>query len=302
MAGTYKTEHVRLVVPDLDAALGFYEDAFGLARVAREDEWVYLGCGYDENYDLAVREGSPGVEHVAVRVADADALPAYEERLDDADVPWRRTDGAEPGQERGLRLTLPSGLPLELVSVADKSYKHYYETALPGRGGLAPLDLNHHNFHSPDVERDAKLLRDVLDFKASAVIRDWQQGAFLRRGDRHHDVAIFSHAEGPDDRASHHHTGFTVSSVDHMVKLLDRVNDHGIDIEFGIGRHFGGDNVFAYFKAPDGHRIELVTEMTELDDDTPIEYVDDVERAVSAWHGGNLDIPESWLSGSGLAE
>ena len=42
--------------------------------------------------------------------------------------------------------------------------------------------------------------------------------------------------------------------------------------------------------------------MTELDDDTPVEFVDDVERAVSAWHGGHLDIPESWTSGSGLAQ
>lgn len=166
---------------------------------------------------------------------------------------------------------------MELVIVADKSYQHYYGTALPGRGGLAPLDLNHYNFHTPTVERDAKLLRDVLDFKVSAIINDWQDGAFLRQGDEHHDVAVFSHANGPEGHASHHHTGFTVSSVDHMVNLIDRLNDSGIDIEFGIGRHFGGDNVFAYFKAPDGHRIELVAQMTELDDITPVQYVDDVE-------------------------
>lgn len=300
MPGTYKAEHVRLQVEDLNSAVGFYEDAFGLAVVSREDGWVYLGCGYDENYDLAVREGAPGVEHVAVRIDDLSALDTYEKRLGDEGIASRRTDRDEPGQEHGLRFELPSELSMELVTVADKSYKHYYETALPGRGGLAPLDLSHHNFHSPMVERDAKLLCDTLDFKVSAVIDEWQDGAFLRRGDKHHDVAVFNHANGPAAHASHHHTGFTVSSVDHMVALLDRVNDHGIDIEFGIGRHFGGDNVFAYFKAPDGHRIELVHQMTELDDDTPVEYVDDVERAVSAWHGGNLAIPESWLSGSGL--
>jgi len=300
MPGTFKTEHVRLQVEDLDAAATFYEEVLGLAPVDRADGWAYFGCGYDENYDLAIREGSPGIEHVAVRADAPGEVDAYEERLEDAGVDWRRTDGAEPGQERGLRFALPSGLSMELVSVADKAYKHYYETALPGRGGLAPLDLNHYNFHTPSVEADAKLLRDALDFKVSAVIKDWEQGAFLRRGDKHHDVAVFTHANGPDDRASHHHTGFTVSSVDHMVRLLDRLTDHGVDIEFGIGRHFGGDNVFAYFRAPDGHRIELVTGMTELDDDTPVQYVDDVERAVSAWHGGSLDIPDSWLSGSGL--
>lgn len=301
MAGTYKAEHVRLQVADLEAAVEFYRDAFGLAVVERSDDAAYFGCGYDENYDLAVREGSPGVEHVAVRVEDAGRLEEYADRLAEAGIDARRTDGAEPGQEHGLRFELPSELSMELVTVVDKSYKHYYETALPSRGGLAPLDLNHHNFHSPDVEADAKLLRDVLDFKVSAVIDDWNQGAFLRKGDKHHDVAIFNHGNGPAEHASHHHTGFTVSSPDHMVRLLDRLNDHGMDIEFGIGRHFGGDNVFAYFRGPSDHRVELVCGMTDLDDDTPVEYVDDVERAVSAWHGGNLAIPESWLSCSGLA-
>lgn len=301
MPGTFKTEHVRLQVPDLDAATTFYRDVLGLAPVAHEGGWAYFGCGYDANFDLAVREGRPGIEHAAVRVADPAELDTYATRLADEGVETRRTDDEEPGQEYGLRFALPSGYPMELLTVRDKSYKHYYETALPGRGGLAPLDVNHVNFHSPDVERDATFLRDVLDFKVSAVIGDWEQGAFLRRGDRHHDVALFAYANDSPDHASHHHTGVSVSSVDHMVTLLDWLTDHGVDVEFGIGRHYGGDNVFAYVVAPDGHRIELVTQMTELDDDTPVEYVDDVERAVSAWHGGTLDIPASWTAGSGLA-
>lgn len=299
MPGAFKTEHVRLQVPDRAAAVAFYEEAMGLAVVDREAGWTYFGCGYDENYDIAIREGTPGVEHVAVRVAPA-AIADYERRLEDHGVAVRRTDGDEPGQQRGLRFGLSSGLSMELVAVADRSYKHYYETALPSRGGLAPLDLNHYNYHSPAVEADAMLLRDVLDFRVSAVINDWQGGAFLRRGDMHHDIAIFSHAAGPTDHAAHHHTGFTVSSVDHMVRLLDRLCDFGTSLEFGIGRHYGGDNVFAYVRGPDGHRIEFVTQMTELDDDTPVQHVSDVARAVSAWHGESLTIPASWRRCSGL--
>ena len=302
MPGAYKAEHIRLQTDDLGRAVDFYENTLGLAVVSREEGCVYFGCGYDQNYDIAIQKGSPGVEHFAVRVDDSKKLDRYENRLIDEGFEVRRTGNEEPSQEAGIRFELPSQLSLELVTVKDKSYKHYYETALEGRGGLAPLDLSHHNFHSPKVEKDGKLLSRMLEFKVSAVIKDWEEGAFLRRGDMHHDVAIFNHAYGPDDSASHHHTGVIVSSVDHMVSLLDRVNDYGINIEFGIGRHFGGDNIFAYFKAPDGHRIELVHQMTELDDNTPIEYVNDVGRAVSAWHGGDLNIPDSWLSPSGLAK
>lgn len=301
MAGTRKTEHVRLQVPDLETAVEFYDEIFGLTVIDRTDTTVYLGCGFDENYDLAVREGTPGIDHFAVRVDDPSRIDEYEHRFESQGVECSRTDGNEPNQECGLRLSLPSGITMELVTIEDKSYKHYYEMAVPGRGGLAPLDLDHYNFHSPDVERDGKFLRDVLDFKVSAIVGDWAEGAFLRRGDRHHDVALFNYDNAPKTHASHHHTGFQVSSIDHMAQLIDRLVMHGVNLELGIGRHFGGDNIFAYFKAPDGHRIELVTQMTELDDDTPPVRVDNVERAVSAWDE-DFELPDSWLSGSGLVQ
>lgn len=302
MPGSYKADHICLQVADLDEAEAFYREAIGFTTIEHADDRVYLGCGFDANVDLALQEGPPGVEHVAVRVEDETLLDTYEHRLSEQNIAVIRTDGDEPTQESGIRFDLPSGLSMELVTVMDKGYKHYYKTAVPGRGGLAPLDFSHHNFHSPIVEEDSLFLREHLDFKVSAVINDWQDGAFLRRGDMHHDIAIFNHDGGPKDHASHHHAGFIVSSVDHMVKLLDRINDFGVDIEFGIGRHFGGDNVFAYFKAPDTHRIELVCQMTSLDDDTPVEFVEDVGRAVSAWHGENLTIPDSWVTTSGLVE
>jgi catechol 2,3-dioxygenase len=300
MPGSHKTEHVTLQVRDLDGAVDFYKNVFGLGVLARDDERVYLGCGFDENYDLAVQEGPPGIDHFAVRVDDPETLDIYEHRLEQNGIDSQR-EAREPGQEHGLRFKLPSEITMELVVVEDKSYKHYYEMVVPDRGGIAPLDLNHYNFHSPDVERDAKFLIDLLDFKVSAVIDDWNGGAFLRQGDFHHDVAIFNHEKGPERHASHHHTGFSVSSVDHMVQLIDRVVMHGGTLELGIGRHFGGDNIYAYFQAPDGHRIELVTQMTELDDNTPMINVDNTERAVSAWEE-ELELPESWLSCSGLVK
>ncbi|MFB6311804.1 MAG: VOC family protein [Salinirussus sp.] len=302
MVGGHKAEHVRLQVEDPESAATFYEDTLGLSIVENHDGGVYLGCGLDENFDLGLIEGEPGVEHIAFRSEASDAIDDYARHLRKAGAQPRRTDGEEPGQLRGMRVRLPSGLSVELVDVADKRYKKTYQSALEGRGGLAPVDLNHYNYHTPDVKQDATFLRDHLDFQASAVIEDWATGAFLRRGDKHHDIAVFNHTGGPPDHASHHHTGLSVSSVDHMVRLLERLTDRGVHVEFGIGRHFGGNNLFAYVRAPDGHRIELVTEMTELDEDTPVQHVNGVEQAVSAWHGGAVEIPASWGTCSGLAD
>jgi catechol 2,3-dioxygenase-like lactoylglutathione lyase family enzyme len=146
------------------------------------------------------------------------------------------------------------------------------------------------------------LMRDVLDFKVSeAVLEDWSGGAFLRKGDTHHDIAAFELPGTPETHAAHHHTPFTVGSVDHMVQLIDRIRQAGLYLELGIGRHYAGDNLYAYFQAPDGHRIELNTQMAELDEDTPTAFVDSVAEAITAWRD-DLEIPESCLHGSGLVE
>lgn len=300
MTGADKAEHVCLQVDDIDQAEAFYTDVFGLAEVGRRNGTIYLGCGLDENYDLAIRQGEPGVEHVAVRVKNEIELAECEERIASDGIDFERTDGNEPGQERGLRVELPSRLPLELVTVDDNTYRHSDTMAVDGRDEIAPLNLNHYNYASPNVREDAEFLREVLGFNISDVVRDdWSGGAFLRKGDTHHDIAILDLPGAPDEHASHHHTAFTVRSVDHMVQLIDRVRQVGVSLELGIGRHYGGDNLYAYFQAPDGHRMELTFQMAELDEDSPMNVLESPEEAITAWRD-HFEMPESFLHGSGL--
>lgn len=302
MTGATKAEHVCLHVDDIERAAEFYGRVFGLTELARRDDTIYYGCGLNENFDLAISEGNRGVEHVAVRVSDESVLTEYEDRLAERNVEFERTDNAEPGQERGLKVRLPSHLLLELVTVADRSYRHSDSIASPDRDGIAPLDLDHYNFLSPVVKEDAEFMRDVLDFRVSeTVLEDWSGGAFLRKGDTHHDIALFELPGTPDSHAGHHHTAFTVRSVDHMVQLIDRIRQAGLFLELGIGRHFVADTLYAYFQAPDGHRIELSAQMAELDEATQTAHVESVKEAITAWRD-DLDIPDSFMHGSGLAD
>lgn len=84
-----------------------------------------------------------------------------------------------------------------------------------------------------------------------------------------------------------------------MVQIIDCVRQSGVSLELGIGRHYAGDNIYAYFQAPDGHRLELTFQMAELDGDTPPSIVDSPEDAITAWRD-DFDIPDSFLKGSGL--
>ena len=298
MADLHRIEHATLGVADLDAAHSFYTDALGLVELADEDGTVYLGCGRDDNYDVALVEGGTGIEHFAVRATDADVVDAYEQRLSSLDVPLTRTDGDELGQEAGVRFRLPSGVAMEVAAVADVDYQHY-ESPRPGRGGQAPADVDHIQFLTPDVLADLDFLCEVAGFLPSEIAgpRDDPEIAFARCNAFHHDVALKSApALGETEETSLHHLAFGFDSVDHLTTFVDAAVGAGADFERGIGRHHGGNNIFAYLWTPGGNRLELCTHMATLTRREP-EHVEDYERATTAW---GPEAPDSFGEGSGM--
>ena len=91
MADRPRIAHVGIAVPDIDAALGFYRDVFGLEPHAPETadgaDIVSLPFGESEVELLAPRDADgpiarflarrgPGIHHVCYRVADLDAALA----------------------------------------------------------------------------------------------------------------------------------------------------------------------------------------------------------------------------------
>jgi len=48
------------------------------------------------------------------------------------------------------------------------------------------------------------------------------------------------------------------------------MRDHGRQVEWGLGRHGPGNNVFAYFVGPDDFVIEYTAEIQQVDDATPV--------------------------------
>jgi catechol 2,3-dioxygenase len=293
MPGVHRFEHAELRVEDLDTATEFYTDVIGLAEIYRNDGTVYLGTGLDENYDVALREDGTGIAHFAVRVSGTDDLDRYEERLGDAGVDTVRNDGeGEPGQESGLRFDLPCGTRMELVTVDDRRYHHSNEAPAGAPGGTAPVDVDHITLVSPDVEANAQFLADHLDFTISSVVEgeegEWE-GAFTRHGDYHHDIAFLPN---PVEELTIHHMAWEVRSIDHMKAFIDRLSQHGTDLELGIGRHYAGDNIFSYFWTRGGNRIELTAEMATVDPEAETEYMP-FERALSAW--GPIEFSDSFL-------
>lgn len=290
----HRIEHLELSVEDLDGTIEFYTGVVGLIELARADGVVYLGCGLDDNWDVAFRQGPAAVEHVAFRADDEDEIERAERRLAEHDVPVERRDGTEPGQERGLRFELASGLGVEYVSVADKRYPVQAEPTHPRLRGFAPLDLDHIAIQATDVREASRLFLDVLGWRETEHVEleagsgAWQ-ASFLRKGSMHHDVTV---AQGP---ARMHHWALAMASFDHLKMAIDTMASVGQRIELGPSRHLAGGNIFTYFRLPDGHRLELSVEMSVLDPDTPPRTWND-RAGFDAW--GSLSPTPEFMVGS----
>ena len=103
---------------------------------------------------------------------------------------------------------------------------------------------------------------DVLGFKLSDSTHMME---FLRCSADHHSVAIFRN-NGP----SLNHVAYELPNMDGLMRGAGRVKQSGFDIEWGVGRHGPGSNVFSYFIEPNGFVAEYTTELDQLDDATHV--------------------------------
>lgn len=103
---------------------------------------------------------------------------------------------------------------------------------------------------------------DALGFKLSDQTKMMD---FVRCNNDHHSIAF---ANGK--ASTLHHIAFKMDSLDSVMRGAARMKDNGYPIEWGVGRHGPGNNVFAYFVGPHDQPIEYTAEVEEVDDDYPV--------------------------------
>jgi catechol 2,3-dioxygenase len=289
-------EHAEIAVRDLPAALDFCIGPLGLIEIARQGDVVYLGCGYDHNYDLALRAGGTGMRHFAMRVASSDELDHIEDRVGATGIRTERRHDAEPGQPDAVRFPLPGGHLIEFATVSDSRYIEQYRPAMRVKAH-APLDSDHINLVARNVKELVEYLCRELDFMLSDYTQpepdgDWLM-AWLRRSPGHHDVGINAASAAGQTL---HHVAFAYASIDHLKLALDTLAAAGHKLELGLGRHPVGANLYAYLWTPGGNRFELCAEGAILVEATPPRLWRNIEETLDAW--GTPAVPASFALGS----
>jgi len=279
-----RLEHAEIKVNDLSKALHFYKDGLGLVEIAKEDGVVYLGCGYDKNYDLAVSEGGTGVSHFAIRVDNEEELEYFYKKIKDLGVGVSRHNGTEPGQVKGIRFNLPSGIPMEFVLVEDNNYANPSRPAYLRNFAATPLNIDHINLVTNDVKKETDFFKEILDFRISDIVDPQMNGkyamTFMRFRSYHHDIAT---TLTKDPNETLHHLSWTMSNMEHIKVACDVLAQFDINVEFGPGRHPIGPNLYAYFLEPGGNRFEYVSEQVSLDPASPTKIWRSMTETLESW-------------------
>lgn len=299
--GIERLAHAELRVPDIGKALDYNVNAFGLKQMDKIGDTYYLGCGFDHHYDLALTPGGTGIAHYAFTVNKEEDLIHYKKRVEEYGIQVSEFTDREPGELKGIGFDIPGAnipLRMELITLDNKSVSYINPAATPFRTfhGAGPHDLDHLGLKVKDPKELAFFLEKALDFKMSDIFmpKPGVYGAvWARIRDYHHELAFMGGVGG--DKESLDHIAFSFENIDHMKRALDMLAHYGLQLEFGVGRHAAGANLYAYYWAF-GNRYELSAEMPRMVDDSAETIIwDDISKSISSW---GMKIPSSMKEGS----
>ena len=249
--------YVRSGTADLETAVGFAVDVVGLEEIARVDGTAYLRADH-RHHCLAFVEGEPGVLASGFTVRDAGALAAAEIELERAGCHVERGD-AEGARHRHVHDYLafddPFGNRVELVCGQTT-------VARPLRFGRPAgiTEFGHLCLDAPDVHEAYAFWSTLFNIRISDWIGD--QAALMRFDPVHHKLAVFK-----GDRPGLCHMNFQVESLDDVMRSWHVLQELGVEIEMGPGRHPQSTAVFLYFKGPEGLTYEYSWGVRRITDD-----------------------------------
>ncbi len=252
---------IELGVRDLNQSATFYSHVWGLDPVVTEGDAIHLRANGPEHHIVTLRErAKPGMLGVHFAANDRLAVDelhhkakAFGAKVTSAPADLPRSAGGG----YGFQFRTPEGHTLNVSSDVAQ-----HPNVVNDRS--KPLKLSHVVLNSAKIGEQTNFFIDLLGFKLSDSS---QMMDFIRCCSDHHSIAL-ARGEGP----SLNHMAYEVSNIDGLMRGAGRLKQNGFNIEWGVGRHGPGDNVFSYFVEPNGFVVEYTTEVEQVDEATFISH------------------------------
>jgi catechol 2,3-dioxygenase-like lactoylglutathione lyase family enzyme len=275
--GICRIEELHYGVEDVEECTRFFVD-FGLAQV----EPVHAGALFvtpvgqqlhlrplsDSGLPPALQQGST-IREMVWGVEDADDLREFGEALaidrevtEDTERTLHTHD--HTGFGVGLRVAGPSDTELWHRGVNATGAEQRWNEPLNRLGRAHPYRMCHVALFIPraDWEQAVAFYTERLRFRITDQPLD--MGTFMRaEGDADQHTLLLGHRA---DKTAINHIAYEVSNFDEVVEGGNHMVGSGWQESRRFGRHTIGSNVFRFFQAPCGGRVELAADMDRVDD------------------------------------
>ena len=269
-----KLGYVGFETPDVERLVEYYTKVLDFALVDGAPEGAFLTTGTDHHCVVVTRGDTRARAVVGYEIWED--LDSAQQRLKEAGYETQRRSDIGPGTPDVLVLEEPdTGTPLHLITSQDPS-------GVEGYTPLRPTKLGHIAAFVPRLAPMQDFYQDLLGFRWSDTIGDFF--VFLRCNADHHAANFM---------ASHkyqgmHHIAYEMRDPNHLIAMLDHLAKHDYRLHWGPGRHGAGHNLFTYHRDPDGHVIELFTQLDVVHDEAK-GYWDP-----RPWHEEYPMYPKTW--------
>lgn len=257
---TTRLSHVVLTSRDLDATRAFYETGLGLEVTDHDSTHLCLraieeSAHHSLIFEKTDRDGPGLCRAVGYRMYTDDDLRRAHDWFAERGGDPRFVD--RPWQGLTLRVTDATGVPVEFCATMDTTENRLRRFHTHAGGKLVYLD--HVQIATCDVQAAYEWYTDIgfrlTEYTATDCTEElW--GVWLKRKNNTQDV-VFSNGAGP----RLHHFAYHTPEIANVV--------HGADVMASLGlaatmdrppaRHGIGNAFFAYYRDPDGHRVETFT-------------------------------------------
>lgn len=275
--GISRIEELHYGVEDVSECIRFFED-FGLGRHESHDGTVvyrtpvgqklFLHDASQPGLPPAHEEGST-IREVIWGVDDEASLKTLADRLSGDREVWVDEHGTlhthdETGYAIGLRVTAPTDAQLWHRDSNSTGHEDRWNRPLNRLGRAYPFRMCHVAMHIPMEGREAAVAfyTDRLKFRITDQLID--MGTFMQaEGDLDQHTLLLGHRA---DKRGINHIAYEVANFDEVVEGGNHMVASGWKEARRLGRHTIGSNVFRFFQAPCGGRVEYAADMDRADE------------------------------------
>ena len=248
MIHLHDIRYVRLGTRDLAGATRYATEVLGL-EVARKSAGAVYFRSDSRDHTLCYFDGDPRDHTTAFETDSAEELERALETLSAAGCTVRRGSTEEAERRHVgefINFTDPSGNSVDLVHAPHHSGRRYFASRDAGITGFSHIGLR-----TLDPLRDEAFWTGLLGARVSDRIG---AAPLLRIDEVHHKIALF-----PSAYPGVQHINHQVAGIDDVMRAFYVLQEKGVRILFGPGRHPTSGAVFLYFVGPDDMIYEYST-------------------------------------------